>query len=49
MLSQGIQSGPEAFHAPSAEPADNKVLNVFFHKNSIHENERTMQSLINLS
>ena len=43
MLPQGTQAGPEAFHAPSAKPADNEVLNIFFHKNSIHEKRPTIQ------
>ncbi len=35
MLPERSQTGPEAFHAPAAKPAENKVLNMFFHMDSI--------------
>jgi hypothetical protein len=36
MLSQGSQSGPEAFHAPAAKTANQEIRKeTFFHKDSI--------------
>ena len=43
-FSERSKAGPETFHAPSAKPADNEVLNMFFHMNSIHEKPPTMQA-----
>ncbi len=44
MLAKRSEAGPEALHAPSAKPADNEVLNMFFHTNSILEKPPPIQT-----